>query len=153
MTMTMISPAFVDGGTIPPKYARDGENLMPPLRWTGAPERTRSFALMVDDADAPSGTFHHCAVYNIPPDWTGLRESLDTGPERAIRFGRNDFGGEAYDGPQPPPGHGVHHYHFHLAALDVDKLDLPAHSDARSIWRAARPHMLEEAELVGTFER
>ena len=153
MTLTMFSPAFADGSPIPRKYARDDQNLMPPLKWTGAPAGTRSFAIMIDDPDAPSGTFCHGAVYNIPADWTAVGESLDTGPERAIRFGRNDFGGEAYDGPQPPRGHGTHHYHFHLAALDVDKLDLPAHSDVRSVWRAARPHMLEETELVGTFER
>lgn len=153
MTLTLMSPAFADGARIPPKYARDGENLFPPLKWTGAPEGAKSYALVVEDPDAPSGTFRHCAIYNVPGDRTGLPQSVDTAPEPAIRFGRNDFGGEAYDGPQPPPGHGVHHYHFRLAALDVPKLNLPSGTEAAAIWREAKKHAIEETDLVGTYER
>lgn len=153
MPLTLMSPAFADGETIPVKYTRDDENLMPPLKWTGTPEGTASFVLLVEDPDAPSGTFRHLAVYNIPADRSGLPESVDTGPERSLRFALNDFGNERYDGPEPPKGHGPHHYHFRLAALDVPSLSLPADMGAADIWRQAAKHAIEEAELVGIYER
>jgi Raf kinase inhibitor-like YbhB/YbcL family protein len=153
MTLTLISPAFADGQAMPVKYTRDGENLFPPLKWTGAPDGVRSYALVVEDPDAPNGTFRHCAIYNIPPDRTELPQSVDTGPDGALRFGRNDFGNETYDGPEPPRGHGVHHYHFRLAALDTPKLNLPPASGAEAIWAEARKHEIAEAEIVSTYER
>lgn len=117
MSLTLSSPAFSDGGPIPKKYSREGENLMPPLRWTGAPDGVRSFALIVEDPDAPSGLFRHAAIYDVPPERSELAQSADTDGNSGLRFGRNDFGGAAYDGPEPPVGHGTHHYHFRLAAL------------------------------------
>jgi Raf kinase inhibitor-like YbhB/YbcL family protein len=153
MPLTLISPAFADGQPIPKKYARDGENLFPPLKWTGAPDNVQSFALVVEDPDAPSGIFRHCMIYNVPADRTELQQSIDTAPDTAVRFGRNDFGGKAYDGPEPPVGHGVHHYHFRLAALDVPRLSLPPDAGAAAIWSEARKHMIEEADLVGTYQR
>lgn len=153
MPLTLTSPAFADGEPMPPKYARDGENLFPPLKWGGAPERTQSYALVVEDPDAPGGTFRHCAIYNIPADREGLPQSIDTGPDRAIAFGENDFGGQAYDGPQPPEGHGVHHYHFRLAALDTPKLSLPDGAKVEHVWAEAKKHALAETEIVGTYER
>lgn len=153
MSLTLMSPAFADGDPIPRTYAREGENLFPPLKWTGAPEGTRSFALVVEDPDAPSGTFRHAAIYNLPPDRTELGRSVDTETQSGLRFGRNDFGGEAYDGPEPPVGHGVHHYHFRLAALDVPRIEMPQHAGAAAIWREAQKHTIEEAEIVGTYER
>lgn len=153
MALTLISPAFADGEPIPTKHARDGENLFPPLKWSGAPDRVKSYVLIVEDPDAPNGTFRHCAIYNIPGDATHLQESVDTAPAPGLRFGENDFGGEAYDGPEPPPGHGVHRYHFRLAALDVDHLSLPAKAGVAAIWKEAQKHLIEEAELIGTYER
>lgn len=153
MTLTLMSPAFADGQPIPGKYTRDSENLSPPLKWTGAPDGVRSYALVVEDPDAPSGTFRHFAAYNIAPDRTELPQSADTGPDAAMRYGRNDFGSEAYDGPEPPHGHGVHHYHFRLAALDVPNLSLPASAGAEAVWKEAEKHAIEETELVGTYER
>lgn len=152
MSMVLISPAFPDGGQIPRKFSRLGENLFPPLKWNGAPAEVRSYALMVEDPDAPSGTFRHCGIFNIPPDWTELPESVDTLSGGAPRFAENDFGNVRYDGPQPPKGHGIHHYHFHLAALDVPNLTTPASAGVEAMWREARKHTLSQAELVGTFE-
>ncbi|KFC69265.1 Phospholipid-binding protein, PBP family [Bosea sp. LC85] len=153
MTLTLTSRAFAEGQAIPSKFARDGENLMPELSWTGVPDGTASLALIVEDPDAPSGTFRHLAVYNIPPDWNGLPRSVDTGSDNNLRFARNDFGNAQYDGPQPPKGHGPHHYHFRLAALDVPTINLPPDVGAERILQEARKHAIEEAELVGIYER
>lgn len=149
MAFTVESSAFRNGEPIPDRHVRDGENLSPPLRWRDAPPGTRSFALVAEDPDAPRGTFRHWAVYNID----GARTELPEGATAESRgHGVNDFGNAHYDGPQPPKGHGVHHYHFRLMALDVETLDLPPKADVEAVAAAARPHVLAEAELVGTFE-
>lgn len=153
MSLSLMSPAFADGAGIPEKYSRDGDNLMPPLKWTGVPEGSRSLALIVEDPDAPGGMFRHLAAYNIPADRSGLGESADTGPDHAINFARNDFGNERYDGPEPPVGDKPHHYHFRLAALDVPSLSLPQEAGVEAIWAEAERHMIEETELVGTYQR
>lgn len=153
MSLTLMSPAFADGQPIPRKYTREGENLFPPLKWTGAPENARSFVLTVEDPDAPSGTFQHCAIFNIPSDRNELPESVDTGPYPWARYGTNDFGNAAYDGPEPPRGHGTHHYHFRIGALDVPNLAVPGQAGAERIWHEARKHLIDEAEIVGTYER
>ena len=154
MPLTLSSPAFAEGERLPVKYTRDGDNLSPPLRWAGAPEGTRSFMLAVEDPDAPSGTFRHWGVFNIPPDRSELPESVETGPEATgLRFAGNDFGNGRYDGPEPPPGHGVHHYHFRLIALDVPSLEVPAQAGVKHLLHEARKHALDEAELIGTYER
>ncbi|HXV31589.1 MAG TPA: YbhB/YbcL family Raf kinase inhibitor-like protein [Sinorhizobium sp.] len=153
MTFSLISPAFADGQPIPMKHTRLGENLFPPLKWTGTPGETQSFALIVEDPDAVSGTFRHCAIVNIPASWTELPQSVDTGPEHAIKFIRNDFGNARYDGPQPPSGTGTHHYKFKLAALDVGNLSIPDDVGAAEAWKRVRKHLIGEAMLVGTYER
>jgi Raf kinase inhibitor-like YbhB/YbcL family protein len=151
--MNLISPAFADGEPIPRKFTRLGDNLCPALKWYGAPAGTKSFVLMIEDPDAPRGTFYHLGIYNIPPDWEGLPESVDTRPgEGRPRFAKNDFGNVQYDGPQPPPGHGLHHYHFRLAALEVPALSIPAAAGVEAMWREARKVAIAEAELVGTYE-
>lgn len=152
MSLTLISPAFAEGERIPDRHTRDGDNLLPPVKWNGVPEGTKSLALIVEDPDAPRGTFRHLGVFNIPASWEGLAESADTINGGGPRFAVNDFGMARYDGPQPPKGHGVHHYHFKLAALDVPNLTIPAAAGVEAIWKAACKHTLEEAELVGTFE-
>ncbi|OHV82297.1 YbhB/YbcL family Raf kinase inhibitor-like protein [Rhizobium sp. LCM 4573] len=152
MGLTLISPAFAEDAQIPEKYTRLGRNLMPPLKWSGAPAEVKSFALVIEDPDAPSGTFRHCGVFNIPPNWSELPESADTAPGGGPRFSRNDFGNARYDGPQPPKGHGIHHYHFRLAALDVPKLTVPDAAGIEIMWKEARKHALSEASLTGTFE-
>lgn len=152
MTLVLRSPAFADGEHIPDRYAHSHGNLSPPLEWLGAPEDTRSFALIVEDPDAPRGTFRHWAAYDIPPDRTRLEEGAGRrGGE--LRQGANDFGDVGYDGPEPPKGHGPHHYQFRLAALDIDHLNIEPRQTAKAIWEAARPHVLAQAELVGVYER
>jgi Raf kinase inhibitor-like YbhB/YbcL family protein len=152
MMLELSSPAFAEGSTIPKKYGGDGENLSPPLKWSGAPRETRSFALICEDPDAPSGTFRHWAVANIDAARTDLPEGAGTQPSGCV-FARNDFGHAAYDGPAPPRGHGLHHYHFKLAALDTDRIDVPPNADALQLWLAVEPHIVAEAETVGTYQR
>lgn len=153
MAFTLQSPAFRDGQEIPRKYTRNGKNVSPPLSWKDAPAQTKSFALIVEDPDAPSGTFRHWGIYDIRPERTQLPEATTTGAEtETLGHGVNDFGNSHYDGPQPPKGHGVHHYHFRLAALDVDTLHLGPKAGIGDIWAKAQPHILAETELVGTFE-
>jgi len=151
MAFTLESSAFRNGREIPRKYARAGQNLSPPLSWQDAPPGTKSFVLIVADPDAPSGTFYHWAVTDIPPDRTELSEGAGS-RSGGLSQGVNDFGDAYYDGPQPPKGHGVHHYHFRLAALDVAALHPGGRKKVAEIWAKARPHMLAETELVGTFE-
>lgn len=153
MTLAIKSPAFQNGERIPVKYTGDGQNTSPPLNWSGAPDGTRSFALIVEDPDAPSGTFRHWAMYNIAAHETGLPEGASRGAPGTVMQARNDFGHARYDGPAPPKGHGLHHYHFRLAALDVGRLDLQAESTVADVQAAARPHVLAEAEVIGTYER
>lgn len=150
MALRIRSPAFGDGAPIPDEFTKGGRNISPPLDWSGAPEGTKSFVLVVEDPDAPSGTFRHWALYDIPGDKMGLKEGEDVSK---FRQGVNDFGNQGYDGPEPPPGHGVHHYHFRLAALDTARLqDVQGQAKVSAIWDKAQPHLLEEAEVVGTFE-
>jgi Raf kinase inhibitor-like YbhB/YbcL family protein len=152
MALQLKSPAFPEGSTIPRKYTGDGDNLSPPLKWSGAPRGTRSFALLCEDPDAPSGTFRHWAVVNIPANENECAEGAGATAGN-WDFARNDFGHAAYDGPAPPRGHGLHHYHFRLAALDVDAVETSPDQTADELWRSIRPHVLAEAETVGTYQR
>jgi hypothetical protein len=148
MTFTLESPVFRNGALIPEKYARLGRNLSPPLSWTDAPIGTKGFTLIVEDPDAPSGTFRHCALFDMDRHTSHLPEGTAVEPAHS---GVNDFGNPPYDGPRPPGGHGVHHYHFRLAALDTEMLDVSREARIGDVWKAAKPHILAEAELVGTF--
>jgi Raf kinase inhibitor-like YbhB/YbcL family protein len=149
MTLTVSSAAFSNGSTIPQTYVQAGENKSPPLRWQGAPEDTKSFVLVLEDHDAPVGTVTHWVAYDIPADTDGLLEGLDA--DQAPQ-GTNDMGHTGYDGPKPPKGHGLHRYHFRLAALDTDSLGLSGSPDPNTVKKAARSHVLAETKLVGTFE-
>jgi Raf kinase inhibitor-like YbhB/YbcL family protein len=152
MPFTLTSPAFAEGEAIPRKYARDRDNLSPPLKWAGAPAKTRSFALVVEDPDAPHGTFHHWAVYNIDAAADRLGESVETGPDKHA-YARNDFGVARYDGPEPPPGDPPHHYCFRLYALDVPSLAVARSAGAAELKHEAEKHALARAELTGTYQR
>jgi Raf kinase inhibitor-like YbhB/YbcL family protein len=155
MPLTIRTPAFADGKPIPVKCTRDGDNLSPPLTWSGAPSGTKGFALILEDPDAPDGTFYHWAVFDIPAERAGLPEGVGgkSGGAEGMKFAVNDFGRARYDGPEPPVGHGVHHYHFRLAALDVPSLPLPGKVKVADVWREAQKHALATAEVVGTYER
>lgn len=158
MAFSLSSPAFQSGGPIPQKYSLDGENLSPPLEWRDAPNGTKSFALIVEDPDAPSGCFRHWAIYNIDAQRDGLPAGI--GPDtktgklgESLGTGLNDFGHQGYDGPRPPKGDGPHHYHFKLAALDVETLQQAPKARVEDVWETARDHILAEAEIIGTYER
>jgi Raf kinase inhibitor-like YbhB/YbcL family protein len=152
MSLRVASPVFHDGERIPERYSRNGANISPPLEWRDAPRNTRSFALVVEDPDAPEGTFRHWAVYNVPPAYQGLGEDSGACAGVPLEMAVNDFGNRGYDGPQPPHGHGTHHYHFRLLALDVPELGLPARASIKELLDAARPHVIAEAQTVGTFQ-
>lgn len=145
--MDVTSAVFTPDGPIPRRYTCDGAGVSPPLSWGEPPQGTRSFALIVDDPDAPGRVFTHWVAWGIPAD----RRGLDDG-EAAPREGRNDFGRHGWGGPCPPPGHGPHRYLFRLLALDTE-LDLEPASGKSELERAAEGHVLEEARLVGTYER
>lgn len=151
MPLVLTSAAFTDGSRIPRRYTGDGENLSPALQWSGAPPGARSFALIVDDPDAPGGVFHHWAVFDIPAGAQGLDEGV--GPGEPLRFGQNDFGHAHYDGPRPPHGHGPHRYRFRLLALDVAKLDAAPHAKVGTVETLALRHALAQGEIVGTYQR
>lgn len=154
MPLRLNSSAFGQGEAIPKKYTCDGDNVSPPLTWSGAPEGTRSFLLVCDDPDAPGGVFHHWAAFNIPAGWTELAEgygpeSLEPGFRQAI----NDFGKPGYGGPCPPRGDGPHRYHFRLSALSTETLLAASSATCVEVMTLARPHVLEFVELVGLFGR
>ena len=154
MAFALNSPAFRNGEKIPAKYTADGENLSPPLAWTDAPAGTRSFALIVEDPDAPKGMFRHWGLYNIPGGRSMLPEAVEHGVKtELLGHAVNDFSHRRYDGPAPPKGHGPHHYRFRLAAVDVERLPEQAHARVSDLWAEARRHMLAEAQLVGVYER
>jgi Raf kinase inhibitor-like YbhB/YbcL family protein len=151
--MRLTSPAFRDGQTIPTRFTCDGEDLSPLLQWSDAPAETRSFVLLCDDPDAPAGTWHHWAAYDIPPDRTMLDEGASATGAAAFKQAINDFRRNGYGGPCPPHGHGPHHYRFQLLALTVDRLSLGKAPHCRDVAREARKHTLAEALLVGVYER
>lgn len=153
MTFSLQSPSFEDGEPIPDIYVRDGENRSPPLRWRDPPRGTRSFLLIAEDTDAPDGIFRHWAMYDLDPSMRDLPEGAGDGSAGLGRLGLNDFGHEGYDGPQPPPGDGPHHYHFRLAALDTPHLQVAPNADGAALLDAARTHLIDEAQIVVTYER
>jgi len=152
--MRLHSSAFSDSSTIPRRFTCDGEDVSPPLDWEAAPAMTRSFVLLCDDPDAPSGKWHHWAVYDIGADQTELAEGAGRDEDTA-RFKQaiNDFRGAGYGGPCPPRGHGRHHYHFRLLALSVDHLSLGVKPTCSEVERQARRRLISEATLVGIYQR
>jgi len=152
--MQITSPAFAPGGRIPLRHSCQGADVSPPLAWRDAPSATRSFALFCDDPDAPVGTWHHWALFDLPPDTRKLAEAYPPGARvGATRQGVNDFGSARYSGPCPPRGHGQHHYRFKLVALSVERLEVAAEANCPAIEDAAARHCLAEAKLVGTYAR
>ena len=150
--MILSSSAFAQGKHIPSTFTCDGSDVSPPLAWSGAPNETRSFALVCRDPDAPSGDWYHWAVFDIPARTNTLAEAGEL--QRApIREAINDFGGRGYGGPCPPQGHGRHRYHFRLYALDVEHLNLHGSVRCREVEKAAEAHALATAELIGTYSR
>ena len=149
--MKLVSSAFADGAAVPRRFTCDGENLSPPLQWSDAPTGTRSFVLLCDDPDAPAGTWHHWAAYDLPPTVTEL--AVGAAQNKNIKQAVNDFRKTGYGGPCPPRGHGPHHYHFRLLALSTDHLPAQANASCPEIEREARKYTIAEATLVGWYKR
>jgi Raf kinase inhibitor-like YbhB/YbcL family protein len=152
--MDLQSGAFANATTIPRRHTCDGDDTSPPLEWSAVPAQTRSLVLLCDDPDAPAGTWHHWAVYDIPATQHSLSEGAGK-PRSKDQFRQaiNDFGRIGYGGPCPPRGHGPHHYQFRLLALSVDRLALRENPDCRQVESEARKHVIAEALLVGFYQR
>jgi Raf kinase inhibitor-like YbhB/YbcL family protein len=153
MPLVLVSPAIPPGGMIPQEYTADGWDISPPLAWSGVPAGTQSLVIVVEDPDAPQGTFHHWAAYDIPPGTAGLPEGFRAGVAATFPQARNDFGTFGYAGPCPPSGSGAHHYHFELLALSQPHLALMPGASVTQVIQAAAPYVVARAELVGTYQR
>jgi len=145
--MKISSPAFQEGGTIPEKFSKNGQNVNPELRIGGAPAEAKSLVLIVDDPDAPVGLFTHWLVWNIDPKTTDIAEN--SVPRGALQ-GTNDFPGSGYDGPQPPSG--THRYYFKIFAVD-QTLDLKSGAKRREVDAAMRGHVIAQGELMGRYSK
>lgn len=145
MAFTVRSPAFADGQPVPREFTCDGNDAPPAMTVSDPPEGTRSFAVIMDDPDAPKGTFTHWLAYDVPADGTGLRPTAG----KALK---NDFGRKGYGGPCPPPGHGAHRYYFTVYAVDVPALDV-AGGSRDDLEAALEGHTLAKARFMGRYER
>lgn len=145
--MKLTSLVFENNQMIPEKYTCDGQDINPPLIISETPEDAQSLVLIVDDPDAPMGTWTHWIVYNINPQTTSIEEN--SLPEGAVQL-KNDFGKENYGGPCPPSG--THRYFFKIFALDK-KLDLPLSSKLETLEQEMNGHILDESKLVGLYQK
>jgi hypothetical protein len=148
--MEITSPAFEQDEMIPDKYTCNGENVNPPLNFTRIPPAAKSLALIVEDPDAPNGIFTHWLVWKIDPNNSGIEEA-STPPN--VQEGRNDFGNKEYGGPCPPPGDPSHRYLFKLYALDTVDFPMPVGGKRQDMLQAINDHIIEEATLVGRYQR
>ena len=157
MTIKVESTAFVNNAKIPTKFTGDGEDVSPGLTWSNLPAGARELALICDDPDAPtSEPWVHWVIYRIAADAKGLPENVTktaspAEPKGALQ-GKNSWSKIGYGGPAPPKGHGVHHYHFKLFALDAP-LTVASGPDKKQLLAAMKGHILAQGELVGTYQR
>lgn len=154
--MELTSPAFTNEGRIPKKHTCESDDLSPPLQWSGAPEKTKSFALIVDDPDAPDPAkpqrvYVHWVLLNIPASTTGIDENASRGslPPGTIT-GVNDWGNREWGGPCPPIGR--HRYFFKLYALDASLTGLTS-PRKKDLENAMQGHILAQAQLMGTYQK
>ncbi|MDB6122918.1 MAG: phosphatidylethanolamine-binding protein [Pedosphaera sp.] len=145
--MKVISPAFQENETIPKKYTADDANISPPLHIEDVPGNAKSLAVVVEDPDAPTGTFHHWVLFNMNPRTSDIHEN--SVPVIATQ-GRNDFGQTEYGGPKPPSGE--HHYFFNVYALDT-VLGLPRGTTAEEVEKEMKGHIIDQATLMGRYAR
>lgn len=152
MTLSLSSTAFAAGAFIPAVYSCTGRSISPPLIWSNAPTGTKSFALIMDDPDAPIGTFVHWVIYNIPASSKGLPEAVPANGQLADGSvqGSNGAGRAGYTGPCPPSG--THRYFFKLYALDI-VLSLSSRASKDQLLKAMQGHILAQGELMGTFSK
>lgn len=153
MSFTLSSPSFTNGGTIDKKFTCTGPDVSPQLTWTEPPAATKSFALLVDDPDAPVGNWNHWTLWNLPASSRGLPEGFSKNARLAdgTEQGINDFKKTGYNGPCPPAGK-PHRYYFKLYALDT-KLALEAGAGKPELEAAIKGHILAQSEWIGQFKR
>lgn len=157
MALNITSPAFSPNAPIPVKYTCDGADVSPALSWTGVPAGAKSMVLIMDDPDAPSGTWVHWVLYDLPASATGIpegfpkKEKLDSGAKHGLCWGVNSFSRVGYHGPCPPPG-APHHYVFKLYAIDT-MLGIAPRATKTDVVKAMKGHVLAEGEIVGTYAR
>jgi len=151
--MKLVSTAFTYRETIPTRFTCEGDDISPPLSWSGVPKDTESLALILDDPDAPMGTFTHWLLYNIPISLSELLEGISLSGKlpKSLREGFNDFGNKGYGGPCPPRHKGAHRYYFRLYALNR-ALEMTGQVTRRQLLDAIQKKVLEEAILIGKFE-
>ncbi|HWF43135.1 MAG TPA: YbhB/YbcL family Raf kinase inhibitor-like protein [Candidatus Kapabacteria bacterium] len=152
-TISVTSTAFQNESNIPRRFSCQGDNISPAISWSDVPNGTKSFALVLEDPDAPSGTFIHWVIWNIPASEKGLAENIpqqDSLPNGA-RQGTNGGNKIGYSGPCPPAGN-AHRYYFRLYALDTN-LDLPGNTTRDKLMSAIEGHILGEGELMGRYQR
>ncbi len=147
LAMKISSSAFINNSNLPAKYTCDGQGINPPLIISDIPPNTQSLALIVDDPDAPSGTFVHWVVWNIDPKTT---EIIENSVPNGANLGKTSFGTTGYGSPCPPSG--THHYYFKVYALDV-KLDLTPNAGKDKLEQAMARHILDSAEIIGLYSR
>jgi Raf kinase inhibitor-like YbhB/YbcL family protein len=147
MKLDVSSTAFSEGQSIPEKHTCDGENVSPPIQWSGAPANTKSIAIICEDPDAPSGTFTHWVLYDVAGTTNGLTEGSSGGGKQGV----NGFGKKGYGGPCPPPG-GAHRYFFRVYTLDTQSLG-KAGSSKQDVTAAMEGHILAQGELMGKYKR
>jgi len=156
MAMTLTSNAFDAGTRIPTEYTGEGKDISPPLAWSHVPDGTGALALVCDDPDAPVGTWDHWLLWNLPADTrklpAGVPKIATLSDLGGAAQGRNGWGKIGYGGPMPPPGHGNHHYHFVLYALDA-RLDLAPGANKQALMQAMEGHVLGQADLTGLYRR
>lgn len=151
MALKLTIPAFAEGGLIPKLHSCDGADISPSLEWSGEPPDARSLTLIMDDPDAPAGTWNHWLLYDLSPSVRSLAQGYK--PGKLGQSGTNDFGKLGYGGPCPPKGHGAHRYFFKLYALDVPALGLPSGAKRAQIDQAMKGHVRAEAHYMGRYER
>jgi len=156
MALTIASPVFSNGGGIPSRYTCEGKDVSPPLQWEGVSDHARALVLIVDDPDAPDPrapkrTWVHWVLYNLPPGSSGLGEAVATSDlPSGTEEGVNDWKRTGFGGPCPPVGR--HRYFFKLYALDTP-LDFPAPPTKAQVEAAMEGHILQSAEVIGTYEK
>lgn len=148
-SLTITSSAFKNLESIPIVYTCDGENISPPLAWTGVPDKTKSFVLVVYNPDAPYGTYYNWIIYSIPSSIRFLPKGANTNLPTDIQVGKTSSGDTIYRGPCPPNA-AIHHYIFKLYAVDSEVL-IPDGADSDEVYFAIKKHIISEAELVGTY--
>ncbi len=151
-SLNLSSPAFKNGSSMPSIYTCDGENISPELKISNIPPKTKSLVLIMDDPDAPVGTWVHWVVYNIPANIKILKQNIDKKPvlENGITQGKNSWGEIGYGGPCPPKITGTHRYFFKLYAIDK-KLNLPPGATKKEVLKAIEGHIIAKTTLMGRY--